>query len=81
MEAVSRPGATTDDDIGVEIGATFLGKYRIESILGRGGMGIVARATHLHLDEQVAIKFLRRAAAADPEAASASSARPRPRSS
>ena len=69
MVAVSRPGATTEDDVGVEIGSTLLGKYRIEAVLGRGGMGIVARATHLHLDEQVAIKFLRRDAASDPEAA------------
>ncbi len=34
------------------------GKFRIEEVLGRGGMGVVVAATHLHLDERVALKFL-----------------------
>ena len=34
------------------------GKYRIEKVIGRGGMGVVVSATHLVLDELVAIKFL-----------------------
>ncbi len=68
MVAVSRPGVS-EDDVGVELGAVLLGKYRIEAVLGRGGMGVVARATHLHLGEQVAIKFLRRDTASDAEAA------------
>ena len=34
------------------------GKYRIERVIGRGGMGVVVSARHLVLDEQVAIKFL-----------------------
>src|SRR5258708_39105919 len=33
-------------------------KYRIERVLGRGGMGVVVAAHHLRLDEKVAIKFL-----------------------
>ncbi|MGD0527986.1 MAG: serine/threonine-protein kinase [Polyangiaceae bacterium] len=33
-------------------------KYRVEKILGAGGMGVVVVATHLHLDQRVAIKFL-----------------------
>jgi serine/threonine-protein kinase len=36
----------------------LLGKYRIEEVLGRGGMGVVVRARHLTLDEVVAIKLL-----------------------
>ncbi len=42
----------------MEPGDTLLGKYRIDRVLGRGGMGVVARAHHIHLDEPVAIKFL-----------------------
>jgi serine/threonine protein kinase len=33
-------------------------KYRIERVLGQGGMGVVLAAMHLHLEERVAIKFL-----------------------
>jgi serine/threonine-protein kinase len=40
------------------IGTVLRDKYRIERALGRGGYGIVVRATHLALDELVAIKIL-----------------------
>ena len=46
-------------DTGLSIGQVFLDKYRVEEILGQGGMGIVARCTHLALNEQVAVKMLR----------------------
>jgi serine/threonine protein kinase len=42
----------------LEPGTVVLGKYRIERVLGRGGMGVVARAHHLRLDQPVAIKYL-----------------------
>ncbi|MEO6419622.1 MAG: serine/threonine-protein kinase [Polyangiaceae bacterium] len=45
-------------------GDMLLGKYQVERVLGRGGMGIVFAAKHLELDEQVAIKVLLPAAAA-----------------
>src|SRR5436190_23585008 len=43
---------------GVREGDTLAGKYRIEKILGAGGMGVVVAARHVDLDERVAIKFL-----------------------
>jgi eukaryotic-like serine/threonine-protein kinase len=34
------------------------GKYRVEGIIGQGGMGVVMAAWHLELDQRVALKFL-----------------------
>src|SRR5687768_13932249 len=39
-------------------GEVLLGKYRVESLIGEGGMGAVIKAHHLDLDEPVAIKCL-----------------------
>src|SRR5882757_7991037 len=39
-------------------GTIIADKYRVERVLGVGGMGTVVAATHLHLGERVAIKFL-----------------------
>src|SRR5262245_49426994 len=41
-------------------GQVLDGKYRVERVLGRGGMGVVVAARHLVLDEAVAIKCLAR---------------------
>ncbi len=42
----------------VEEGQILAGKYRVDRILGQGGMGVVVAARHIQLDEVVAIKFL-----------------------
>src|SRR4051812_40198239 len=42
----------------VREGDVLAAKYRIERVLGEGGMGVVVAATHLQLDQRVAIKFL-----------------------
>jgi hypothetical protein len=42
----------------VHPGDILLGKYRVEHVLGQGGMGVVVAATHLDLAELFAIKFL-----------------------
>jgi eukaryotic-like serine/threonine-protein kinase len=39
-------------------GEVLAGKYRIDRILGKGGMGVVVAATHLELEDKVAVKFL-----------------------
>ena len=40
-----------------EVGTQFAG-YRIEDVVGRGGMGVVYRATELALDRPVALKLI-----------------------
>jgi len=42
----------------VPIGSVLAGKYRIERVIGQGGMGVVVAAVHDELDQRVAIKFL-----------------------
>jgi serine/threonine-protein kinase len=55
-------------DAGVRVGEIFLDKFRVDAILGHGGMGVVALCTHLALGELVAIKMLRRDVIDDDEA-------------
>ena len=43
------------------------GRYRVDRIVAEGGMGIIVAATHLELEETVAIKFLRDEFASKPE--------------
>jgi len=53
---------------GVNVGEVLAGKYRVDKIIGSGGMGVVVLAHHLQLDERVAIKFLLPDALANEEA-------------
>jgi serine/threonine protein kinase len=42
----------------VREGEVLAGKFRVERVLGVGGMGVVVAATHLQLDQRVALKFV-----------------------
>ncbi len=53
-------------DAGVKAGDVLAGKYRVERVLGAGGMGVVVAAYHLQLDQRVALKFLLASALRDP---------------
>ena len=62
LGAVSVPSSGTQLDSGAMIGA-----YRIEGLIGAGGMGEVYRARDTKLGREVAIKILPSSFAADPE--------------
>ncbi len=42
----------------VKAGDVLAGKYRVDRVLGAGGMGVVVAAHHMQLDIPVALKFL-----------------------
>jgi len=51
----------------VQEGEILDGKYRVERVLGAGGMGVVVAATHVQLHTRVALKFLLPAALGNPQ--------------
>ncbi|MGH2966891.1 MAG: protein kinase domain-containing protein [Solirubrobacterales bacterium] len=54
-----------DPQVTIGAGAVFAG-YRIESEIGRGGMGVVYRARHLALDRECALKLISPSLSNDP---------------
>ncbi len=54
---MSSPSQETDDGLPKE-GDLLAGKYRVERVLGQGGMGVVVAAQHLTLRQTVAVKLL-----------------------
>jgi serine/threonine protein kinase len=49
-------------------GQRVAGKYRLDAVIGRGGMGTVWSATHLSLGQRLAIKLIAREFVRSPEA-------------
>jgi serine/threonine-protein kinase len=40
------------------VGTVLAGKYRVDRVIGRGGMGFVIGATHMNLQQPIALKLL-----------------------
>jgi serine/threonine protein kinase len=52
----------------IAAGTVLAEKYRVERLIGQGGMGVVVEARHVTLDDRVALKFLLPEYATHPEA-------------
>ncbi len=58
----------TESELSALVGTTVAGKYRVDRMIGRGGMGAVFQAANLAIGKRVALKFLDHEAAQNREA-------------
>jgi len=45
-------------EFALEPGVVLAGKYRVERVIGQGGMGVVAAVQHLQLEQRMALKLM-----------------------
>lgn len=64
--AIATDGFLVTTTAPLQPGAVIKSKYRVEQLLGAGGMGWVVAAEHLVLGQRVALKFLRADLLGDP---------------
>ena len=62
-------GLWYDDTVGIQLacGEVIAGRYRLDRLLGEGGMGAVWEATHTITRKRTALKFVKGSAEAKPE--------------
>ncbi len=62
-------GKKPPDELDLLVGSTVAGKYHIDRLIGRGGMGAVFQATNASIGKRVALKFLGALTSKDSDAA------------
>jgi serine/threonine protein kinase len=69
MAPENRPGANDNPTVPVStlVGQTLAGRYKIEALLGEGGMGAVYLAQHTAIKKRVALKLLHADTSQNPE--------------
>lgn len=58
MTSLATTPTPPDEEVDPMVGSVLDGRYRVDSLLGEGGLGRVYRGRHLKLDRPVAIKVL-----------------------
>src|SRR3954470_1977265 len=62
-------GKQPSDELDLLVGSTVAGKYHVDRLIGRGGMGAVFQATNAVIGKRVALKFLGALTSKDSDAA------------
>jgi eukaryotic-like serine/threonine-protein kinase len=62
-------GKKPPDELDLLVGSTVAGKYHVDRLIGRGGMGAVFQATNAAIGKRVALKFLTASTSKDSDAA------------